>query len=97
MAKRRHIDERDLRVACGRLYCDSGERLLREIRNAQLEREIAELNARIDAELEALKPAGGAAELAELLARHDTIDRLWKRLDRLSDERWPKRDDGGAR
>lgn len=80
------IDDRDLRVACGRVFCAGADALLSEIRNARLEREIAETQAETDAKIDALKTP--ARTHGEAIRRHDEIDRLFKRMDQLSRERY---------
>lgn len=98
MSARVHrIDDRDLRQALLRLVAlVSADEVLEAVRIARIDRELDELReqeAKLIAKLDNPPPRTAA----ELLDRHDELDRLRARWDRLMSQRFPNHVVQGAK
>jgi hypothetical protein len=82
------IDDRDLRLACERvgIFVVNVDDLLREVRKARLDRELAALNEQLNAKVAALVTPAHSRD--QLIRRHDEIDKLRSRWARLMRKRF---------
>jgi hypothetical protein len=77
------LDERDVSAACVRFFGRTFD-FLAQVNRQRLEREYEEMRVEVDALIAKL----ATVHQREYLKLSDAIDRLWKRMDANSDERF---------
>lgn len=83
------LDERDVRAAYFR-HNPNVDRFMRDVRDARLEREYEGMKVEVDILIAANITLTGAEQTRKYLANSDAIDRLWARMDKNMDERFPE-------